>query len=75
MSIDTMNKMFSVKSKASKQLSANVAAFYAEGGVKTVVKSKKVKISQRTGPAYIGGIARTKVGQNDVMRQGATALA
>ena len=75
MSIDTMNKMFSTKSKSSEQLSDNVAAFYAEGGVKTIVPTKKVKISHRTGPAYIGGIARTKVGQNDVMRQGATALA
>jgi hypothetical protein len=75
MSVNTMTKMFSVKSKSSKQLSANVAAFYAEGGVKTIVPTKKVKISQRTGPAYLGGASRKSVGQNDVMRQGATALA
>ncbi|MBC8554106.1 MAG: hypothetical protein H8D23_31235 [Candidatus Brocadiales bacterium] len=75
MSIGTMKKMFSVKSKSSKQLSAAVQEFYANGGVVTKVKRKKVKVSQRTGPAYIGGIARTKVGQNDVFRQGSTALA
>ena len=64
-----------VKSDASTALSDSVKEFYANGGVKTVVKPKKVKISQRTGPAYCGGAARKGVGQNDIARKGAVALA
>jgi hypothetical protein len=64
-----------VKADASKDLSNSVAAFYANGGVKTVVvRRKRAKISQRTGPAYCGGASRKSVGQNDVARKGAVAL-
>jgi hypothetical protein len=63
-----------VKADASKELSNSVAAFYANGGVKTVVvRRKKAKISQRTGPNYCKG--RSTVGQNDVSRLGSTAIA
>jgi hypothetical protein len=62
-----------VKADASKDLSNSVAAFYANGGVKTVVvRRKKAKVSQRTGPNYCRG--RKEVGQNDVTRLGSNAL-
>lgn len=70
-------KMFKneVKENESAILAKQIAEFKAKGGVVKVVKPKKVKISQRTGDAYIGGIARHFVGQNDVNRKGNVALA
>ncbi len=60
-----------VKSEASSELSANVALFYANGGVVTKVKSRKKRVS-----LFIGKTKRSaNTGQNDVFRTGSTYVA
>jgi|JYMV01.1.fsa_nt_gi hypothetical protein len=60
------------KTEASKELSNSVAEFLANGGSVTKVKSKKIKVSHKTGPNYCRG--RSTVGQNNVYRTGENAF-